>query len=129
MERPAGAAGAGSPLGRARFGGWRRLSCYGQPGRFGLLRTGTGWNGSVAEATTSYVCRTSEGGWRIVGSRVSLDSVVYAHREGRSPEAIADAFPSLSLEQIYGAIAFYLRHRAEIDQHLVDLGPVGAAAP
>jgi len=74
----------------------------------------------MAETAIGYVHQTPEGGWRIAGSRVSLDSVVHAHREGLSPEAIADAFPSLSLEQVYGAIAFYLRHRAEIDPYLAD---------
>jgi len=34
------------------------------------------------------------------------------------PEAIAADFPALSLEQIHGAIAFYLHNRAEIDQYL-----------
>jgi hypothetical protein len=34
------------------------------------------------------------------------------------PEAIAADFPALSLEQFHGAIAYYLRHRAEIDNYL-----------
>ena len=52
------------------------------------------------------------------GSRVSLDSVVYGFRDGESPETIRDNFPTLSLERIYGAIAFYLGHQAEIDAYL-----------
>jgi hypothetical protein len=43
---------------------------------------------------------------------------VHAYWDGRSPEAIAADFPSLTLEQIHGAIAFYLRNRAEIDAYL-----------
>src|SRR4051812_7724519 len=74
----------------------------------------------MAETAISYVFRTPEDGWRIAGSRVSLDSIVLAHQDGLSPEAIADSFPTLSLEQIYGAIAFYLRHRAEIDAYLAE---------
>lgn len=35
--------------------------------------------------------------WRIKGTRVALDSVIYQFRQGRSPEAIQDAFPALSL--------------------------------
>ena len=66
-----------------------------------------------------YVLQTPEGGWRISGSRVSLDSVVHAYRDGLSPEAIAEEYPSLSLEQIHGTLAFYLRHREEIDRHLM----------
>jgi uncharacterized protein (DUF433 family) len=61
------------------------------------------------------VCR---GAYRIVGTRISLDSVVWAHRRGDSPEQIQESFPLLTLEQIYGALAFYLAHQAEIDAYL-----------
>jgi uncharacterized protein (DUF433 family) len=60
-----------------------------------------------------------EGAYRIAGTRVSLDSVVYAFRRGASPESIQRSFPTLTLEQIYGAITFYLAHREEIDQYLL----------
>ena len=33
-----------------------------------------------------------EGGYYILGSRVSLDSVVYGFLRGESPEGIADSF-------------------------------------
>lgn len=58
------------------------------------------------------------GAFRIAGSRVSLDSVVYQFLEGHSPETIRENFPTLSLEQVYGAITFYLAHRAEVDDYL-----------
>jgi uncharacterized protein (DUF433 family) len=61
-----------------------------------------------------------EGAYRIAGTRVSLDSVVYAFRRGASPESIQRSFPSLTLEQIYGAITFYLSHQEEINQYLLD---------
>jgi uncharacterized protein (DUF433 family) len=67
-----------------------------------------------------YVSRTSSGGYRIAGSRVSLDSVVHAWWEGRLPEAIVADFPTLSLEQVHGAIAYYLRHRSDIDVYLAE---------
>lgn len=57
--------------------------------------------------------------YRIAGTRVSLDSVVYDYLSGLSPESVADNFESLTLEQVYGAITFYLSHRAEVDQHLM----------
>ena len=57
-------------------------------------------------------------GYYVEGTRVSLDSVVYAFLRGESPDGIAESFPALSLEQIYGAIAFYLAHRARIDRYL-----------
>jgi uncharacterized protein (DUF433 family) len=57
--------------------------------------------------------------YRITGTRVSLDSIVYDYLSGLSPESIADNFDSLSLEQVYGAITFYLSHRDEVDKHLM----------
>jgi uncharacterized protein (DUF433 family) len=58
------------------------------------------------------------GAYRVAGSRVSLDSVVYAFLRGESPDGIAESFPALSLEQVYGALAFYLGHRDIIDAYL-----------
>jgi uncharacterized protein (DUF433 family) len=57
-------------------------------------------------------------GYYVAGTRVSLDSVVCAFNQGQSPEAIQEDFPSLKRAQIYGAIAFYLDHQAEIDEYL-----------
>lgn len=57
-------------------------------------------------------------GYRIAGTRVSLDSIVYAYLEGLRPESIADDFPALTLEEVYGAIAYYLAHREEVDAYL-----------
>ncbi len=58
-----------------------------------------------------------DGSYYFVGSRVSLDSVVYQFLQGESPEAIVQAFPSLSLECVYGGITFYLAHRPKIDAY------------
>lgn len=60
-----------------------------------------------------------DGEYWLTGSRVSLDSVVIAFQDGLSPETIAtECFPTLSLEQVYGAITYYLGHCAEIDAYL-----------
>lgn len=57
-------------------------------------------------------------GYYFSGSRVSLDSVVCEFLRGESPESIVQSFPSLSLEQVYGGITFYLAHRAEVDARM-----------
>jgi uncharacterized protein (DUF433 family) len=59
-----------------------------------------------------------DGAYRVAGTRVSLDSLVHLFLDGRSPESIAQSFPMLSLEQVYGAVAFYLAHRPEVEAHL-----------
>jgi uncharacterized protein (DUF433 family) len=69
----------------------------------------------------AYVVNTENGGVRVAGSRVSLASVVYMYLEGRTPEYIVDQFPVLTLEQVHGAIAFFLGNRAAVDEHLQDL--------
>ena len=58
------------------------------------------------------------GGYYIDGTRVSLDSVVHAFLRGESPEGIAESFPSLTLEQIFGALTFYLANREVVDKYL-----------
>src|SRR5580704_1824298 len=54
----------------------------------------------------------------VKGTRVSLDSVVYAFLRGESPEGIAESFPALALEQIFGALAFYMANRETVDRYL-----------
>jgi uncharacterized protein (DUF433 family) len=62
-----------------------------------------------------------DGGYYVAGGRVSLDSLVYAFRRGASPETIRRSFPVLTLEQVYGAITFYLAHEQEIDAYLEEV--------
>ena len=60
-----------------------------------------------------------DGNYYIAGTRVSLDSVVYAFRRGESPETICQNFEVLDLEQVYGAIAYYLANKADVDAYLM----------
>lgn len=59
-----------------------------------------------------------DGGYWVAGTRMSLDSLVYAFRRGVSPESIRSSFSVLTLEQVYGAIAYYLSSQPEIDAYL-----------
>lgn len=61
-----------------------------------------------------------DGGYFIAGTRMSLDSVVYGFLRGESPEDIADSFPALRLEQIFGSLAFYLANRDVVDRYLAE---------
>jgi uncharacterized protein (DUF433 family) len=67
--------------------------------------------------TKQYIQQRDKGYW-IEGTRISLDSVVYSFLNGESPESIAQNFPLLSLEQVYGVIAFYLANRELVDAYL-----------
>jgi uncharacterized protein (DUF433 family) len=75
---------------------------------------------AVSQAETIYAYKTAEGGWRVADSRVSLDSVVIAFLDGSSADEIAGDFPALSIEQVDGAIKFYLQHKQEIDEYLTE---------
>jgi len=67
---------------------------------------------------TDILVRTPQGSWRIAGTRISLDSVVYSFCEGATPEEICQDFPGLSLAQVYATIAYYLNNREEVDRYL-----------
>jgi uncharacterized protein (DUF433 family) len=71
---------------------------------------------SLAKAK-EYVERRNSS-YYVAGSRVSLASLVHEFRKGVSPEGIRDNFETLNLEQVYGAIAYYLARQQEIDAHL-----------
>lgn len=59
-----------------------------------------------------------DGVFRVGGTRVTLDTVVGAFLDGASAETIADQYPSLDLADVYSAIGYYLRHRAEVNEYL-----------
>jgi uncharacterized protein (DUF433 family) len=61
-----------------------------------------------------------DAGYYLIGSRVSLDSIVYAFLDGNSAEGIVESYPTLTLEQVHGSLAFYLANRAEIDGYLAE---------
>ena len=61
------------------------------------------------------------GGYYVAGSRVSLASIIYEYRDGAAAESIRQNFPTLSLEQIHGAIAFYLGHQKDAETYLREL--------
>src|SRR5947199_7194215 len=55
---------------------------------------------------------------RVGESQVLLDIVIRAFHNGAEPEAIAHGYPTLNLADVYGVIAYYLRHRKDIDDYL-----------
>jgi uncharacterized protein (DUF433 family) len=57
-----------------------------------------------------------ETGFYITGSRVPIDRLIWEYRNGEDPEAIRSHYPTLTLEQVRGAIAFYESHKEEVEQ-------------
>lgn len=70
--------------------------------------------------TNEYV-EVRNGAYYVVGTRIGLDVVVCDFRDGRSADAIFEAYPSIgSLAKAYGAITFILEHLEEIEAYLED---------
>jgi uncharacterized protein (DUF433 family) len=57
-----------------------------------------------------------ETGFYIVGSRVPIDRIIWEYHNGEDPEAIRAHYPTLSVEQVNGAIAFYHHHKEEVEE-------------
>jgi uncharacterized protein (DUF433 family) len=58
---------------------------------------------------------------RIKGHRVGIESILYEYIfNERSAERIAKRFPTLTLEQIYATILYYLHNKPQVDQYLSD---------
>jgi uncharacterized protein (DUF433 family) len=58
------------------------------------------------------------GAFRVGASNVTLETVLWAFQEGATPEAIVEEYPSLALADVYGAVAYYLRHRDDVETYL-----------
>ena len=73
-----------------------------------------------APFTEQIPIRTDEHGrLRVGNTRVLLDLVIYSFRMGNTPETITGQYPSLSLDDVYLSIGYYLRHRDEVDAYLL----------
>lgn len=57
---------------------------------------------------------------RVKGTRVVLDVVIEEHLGGVTPEEIVRRFPTLRVSDVYLVIAYYLRHRDEVDKYLAE---------
>ena len=56
---------------------------------------------------------------RIKGHRIGIESVLYEYiHRAQTPEEIAERFPSLTLDQIYATILYYLRNKQQTDAYL-----------
>ena len=62
----------------------------------------------------------STGALRIGTSRVLLELVIRAFQDGATPEAIVQRYPTTTLPDIYAVIAYYLRHREDVEAYLAE---------
>lgn len=72
----------------------------------------------ILQSEAPPLCWDASGGLRIGRSRVLVELVIHAFQDGATPEAIAQRYPTATLADIYAVIAYYLRHREEIEAYL-----------
>jgi len=92
--------------------------------RWNLPVCGNICNDALKCAMSKVYVTKVEDTYRVGGTRISLDSLVYLYREGISPEGMVESYPALTLEQVHGALAYYLANQKEIDGHLVQADAV-----
>lgn len=73
---------------------------------------------SVAALEPIPLSTDADGVIRVAGTRITLDTLIDTFMTGASPEEIAQDFPVLRLDDVYAVVAYYLRHRAEVDAYL-----------
>ncbi len=58
---------------------------------------------------------------RVKGTRIGIETILYdsIHRS-RTPEEIAQSYPSLTLEQVYATILYYLHNQEVVSKYLAD---------
>ncbi|MCA9970787.1 MAG: DUF433 domain-containing protein [Anaerolineales bacterium] len=62
--------------------------------------------------------RDKDGTIWVIGTRIPLDTIVYAYRSGDSAEEIAENFPVLKLSDVYAVISYYLDNQRDVEAYL-----------
>lgn len=58
---------------------------------------------------------------RVKGTRVGIETILYQYiYRAESPETIANTFTSLTLEQVYATILYYLHNKEAVSKYLTD---------
>jgi uncharacterized protein (DUF433 family) len=73
----------------------------------------------VIESETPPLRTDAAGAVRIGTSNVLLEIVIRAFQDGASPETIVQRYPTASLADVYAVVAYYLRHRPEVEDYLI----------
>src|SRR5947209_5205535 len=58
---------------------------------------------------------------RIKGHRIGIESILYEYiHRGQTAEQIAQRFPTLSLEEVYAAILYYLHNKEQVTAYVAE---------
>jgi len=70
------------------------------------------------QAEAPPLCEGPDGAMRVGDSRVLLELVIQAFQDGATPETIVQQYSTLKLPDVYAVIAYYLRHRNDVERYL-----------
>ncbi len=56
---------------------------------------------------------------RVAGTRLTLESLLAVHQQGKTPEETVECFSGITLGDVYAVLAYSEYHRAEVDAYLV----------
>ena len=70
------------------------------------------------QAETAPIAIDKDGAARVGGTRVLLETLIYAYRDGDSPEQIQESYDAVTLADVYAVISYYLHHREEVDDYI-----------
>ncbi|MFM7425231.1 MAG: DUF433 domain-containing protein [Elainella sp.] len=58
---------------------------------------------------------------RLKGTRIGIETILYDYLfRARTAEEIAQTYPSLTLEQVYATLLYYLHNKTNVDAYLTD---------
>lgn len=61
-----------------------------------------------------------DGVMRVIGTRVPLDTIVWAFNEGATPEETIQKFPTVDLQDVYAVITYYLHNKESVDAYIAE---------
>jgi uncharacterized protein (DUF433 family) len=71
-------------------------------------------------ADTPPIRLDASGALRVGQSRVLLELVIRAFHDGATPENIVQRYPSTTLADVYGVVAYYLRHPGDVETYMAE---------
>lgn len=70
------------------------------------------------QAESPPITQWPDGSLRVGQTRVGVDLIVHEFQRGATAEQIVQSYDTVTLADVYAVIAYYLRHRAEVDAYL-----------
>ena len=75
----------------------------------------------MTQVLQDYFWFLAEDDIRVKGTRIGIEHILYEYiHNSKSAEAIAEIFPTLTLEQVYATILYYFQNQQSVGQYISD---------